>query len=137
MTVSHSSPRAVGATLGVLSGALGVLAVIVGALSAHSGLPTASTAWIEIGLKYHLPHLAVTWAAVVLAAGAPPKVRRDLLLAAALWCFGILAFSGGLYVQAFSDLRPGVIVPSGAFGLIGGWILAASAAVRVWLGQEA
>ncbi|MGE4527960.1 MAG: DUF423 domain-containing protein [Rhodospirillaceae bacterium] len=137
MTSSSSPLRTAGAALGILAGALGLLAVVVGALGAHAGLPTASSAWIETGLKYHLPHLAVAWAAVIAAPAAPPAARRDLLLAAALWSAGILAFAGGLYVQALSDLRPGIIVPAGAFGLIGGWIFAALAAVRLSRGAAA
>lgn len=120
--------------LAVASGVLGVAAIVVGAASAHSGLSYAAVKWVDIGLRYHLPHLVALWAALI--AFAPVAARdavaaRRLMRAALAWGLGILGFCGGLYAQAFAGLRMGVIVPTGAMALIVGWGYAASAAVRL------
>ncbi len=120
--------------LAAASGALGAASVVVGAASAHSGLSYAAVKWVDIGLRYHLPHLVALWAALI--ACAPVAVRdavaaRHLVRAALAWGLGILGFCGGLYAQAFADLRMGAIVPMGAMALIVGWGYAALAAMRL------
>ncbi|MBN2752873.1 MAG: DUF423 domain-containing protein [Rhodospirillaceae bacterium] len=131
MSTATFTTGIVGTILGLLAGGLGILGIVVGALAAHTGVPTASVAWVDTGLRYHLPHLAVLWVAVIAMPLVPLSVRRSLMSAACAWGLGILAFCGGLYVQAFSDLRPGVIVPAGAFALMAGWVFATHAAVRL------
>jgi uncharacterized membrane protein YgdD (TMEM256/DUF423 family) len=124
--------------LAATSGILGVLAIAVGALSAHSGLSYAGMRWVEIGLRYHLSHVAVLWSALL---ALPWVLSRDAVAARRLeraalaWTAGMLGFSGGLYLQAFFGLRLGGIVPMGAVALMLGWGYAALAAIRLAKGS--
>ncbi len=78
----------VGLTLALLSGLLGALAIIVGALSAHTGLSYAVVRWIEIGRAYHLPHLVALWGALLaslLVVSYDADAARYLSRAAIAW----------------------------------------------------
>jgi len=120
--------------LAVFVGVMGVLAVIVGAIAAHNGLSYIAANWIEIGLRYHLPHMVAIWAALLALniLPVPYLVARDgLLKAAMLWALGCVLFSGGLYLQAFSGINLRYVIPMGGSCMMFGWVYAARVAYQM------
>jgi uncharacterized membrane protein YgdD (TMEM256/DUF423 family) len=115
---------------------LGVLAVILGAFGAH-GLkavlePQQIKIW-ETGVQYHFYHV---FALLFLASFV--RFRNNLVFASyCLFVFGILLFSGSLYLLACSSVLGwswlhylGPITPIGGVLFIAGWICMAVAALR-------
>jgi uncharacterized membrane protein YgdD (TMEM256/DUF423 family) len=114
----------------------GVLAVIAGAFGAH-GLktliePTQLTVW-HTAVEYNFYH---AFALLFLAAFAKSK-SGWATASYYLFTFGIIFFSGSLYLLACRDLLQadwlwimGPITPVGGLLFIGGWISLAIAAVR-------
>ena len=115
----------------LIAALLGASGVMLGAFGAHAlrarlgdGLSTWDTA-----VTYHLIHAVTLLAVAVL-------LRSDGdagLLRAAGWsmAFGVLLFSGSLYVLALDGPRwLGPVTPLGGLGFIAGWILIAVYAVR-------
>ncbi|MFO0694846.1 MAG: DUF423 domain-containing protein [Polyangiales bacterium] len=110
-----------------LSGAMGFLAVALGAFGAH-GLKkkleplvdgAQRLAWWETAAHYHLTHaLALGLAAVIVGkAGGGPAGPAG-------WCFvaGMTIFSGSLYVMTLTGIRGlGAITPIGGLFLLAGW----------------
>lgn len=115
----------------------GCTAVILGAFGAHGLRPhltPPSLAIFETGVRYQMYHglalLAVAWLATQ---------RNNKLpgVAAALWCIGILFFSGSLYLLATHSLlgitlpiRFPLLTPLGGLFLITGWITLLVAAIK-------
>ncbi|MCH2401375.1 MAG: DUF423 domain-containing protein, partial [Pirellulales bacterium] len=107
------------------------LGVVLGAFGAHGlrdRLATDMLAVFETGVRYHLIHslalLAVAWAS---------SKWPGFYISAAGWCFlfGIMIFSGSLYILAISGIRwLGAITPIGGLGLIIGWGLLAVGALK-------
>jgi len=101
---------------GVLSG----IAVLVGAFGAHSlkaVLDAKPLLWIETGVRYQSIHALAVIICGLLPAGS--GINRT----AVLFCAGIVAFSGSLYVMALSGITMlGIVTPVGGVLLIGGWI---------------
>ena len=110
---------------------LGAAAVALGAFGAHglkARVPAEDVAIFETAARYHLIHalaiLAAAWA-VDRFPGAPSQV------AGWLFVFGIVLFSGSLYVLVLSGVRRlGMITPLGGLLLIAGWTALAAAALR-------
>lgn len=112
----------------MLSAGMGFLGVLLGAFGAHAvkGMvePLVDAAdrlrWWETGARYHLVHaLALGFVAIVAhhVSGRLPRV------AATLFTFGVLLFSGSLYVMALTGVRGlGVVTPIGGALQLGGWI---------------
>ncbi len=115
------------ATGALLAGA----GVMLGAFGAHGlkdRLGAEMLAIFETGVRYHLIH-ALALLAVAWAASRWPSAWTQ----AAGWCFvwGIVVFSGSLYLLAISGVRwLGAITPLGGLGFIAGWIALALAALR-------
>ena len=111
---------------------LAAAAVALGAFGAH-GLKSRVTpellAVFETGVRYHLYHalalLAVAWAAS--RWGGP-----WITWAGCLFIFGVVVFSGSLYVLSISNVRGwGAVTPIGGVALMAGWLCLA---VGVWRG---
>jgi uncharacterized membrane protein YgdD (TMEM256/DUF423 family) len=105
---------------------LTALGIILGAFGVHGlrgSLSEAALGWWETGVQYQL------WNAiglVALSTALPrPKLAGWLIVA------GILVFSGSLYLMALSGMRwLGAVTPIGGVLMIGGWTVAAVAALR-------
>jgi uncharacterized membrane protein YgdD (TMEM256/DUF423 family) len=97
----------------------GFLAVLLGALGSHA-LRTrlealGTTQFWQTGALYHLTHSVVL---LVLASRRPlPRLAFYLIF------FGMVLFSGSLYLLALSNARwLGAITPLGGLGMLFGWI---------------
>jgi uncharacterized membrane protein YgdD (TMEM256/DUF423 family) len=101
-----------------LNGAMGVAMAAVGA-HAFAGDPTAQE-WVAKAAQFQLIH-----ALALLAAERMP-------LAATAFFFGILCFSGSLYLKALglAQWLPGPVTPVGGILLMAGWGLLALAGFR-------
>ena len=112
----------------MLAGAvMGALAVGIGAFGAHAlkNLLQANNRLetFETASKYHFYHaLALVLVGLLFAHGAP----RWLNLSGHFFIWGIVIFSGSLYVLCLTNLRwLGAITPIGGVLLILGWCLLA------------
>jgi len=109
---------------------LGGLGVVLGAFGAH-GLNERVTAKaldaFEVGVRYHMYHaLAILALAVAVPALWQSAWARR---ACAWWTFGIVVFSGSLYLLTLTGMKwLGAITPIGGVAFIGGWCMAALAA---------
>jgi uncharacterized membrane protein YgdD (TMEM256/DUF423 family) len=101
---------------------LGALAVALGALGAHAlkdVLEPTSLASYKTAVLYHLLH------SIALLALTRGDYKR---ITAHLWLWGILLFSGSIYLLATDELLGitlsflGPITPVGGVLLIGGWL---------------
>lgn len=112
----------------------GTLAVILGAFGAHSLKPLLDDYQIAIyekGIQYQFYHSIALLAVGLLQM----KLVDSVWLRRAGWCFlfGMICFSGSLYLLACRNLIPfsvswaGPVTPLGGLGFIAGWI-------SVWLG---
>lgn len=115
-----------------LGGALGALAVGLGAFGAHGlerfleGSADAADrhGWWETAALYHLVHAV----AIAVASRIPARAAYVGAFAHAL---GIALFSGTLYAMALGAPRwLGAVTPIGGLALIVGWIAIAFAALR-------
>lgn len=115
-----------------IGGALGALAVIIGAFGAHGLDDMMSDEMAEIyetGVKYHFYHAI---AILAVAAGAASLWSSAWTLwACRMWALGTLVFSGSLYILALTEIKwLGAITPIGGTAMILGWafiVLAAKA----------
>jgi len=102
-----------------ISAFLGFVAVALGAFGAH-GLhdmlvKNDTLAVWEKAAHYHLVH-----ALVLLFVASREPLRKYAWF---LFFFGVLIFSGSLYVLAFTGVRwLGAITPIGGLCLLGGWL---------------
>jgi uncharacterized membrane protein YgdD (TMEM256/DUF423 family) len=106
---------------------LGMLAVLLGAFGAHGLKPVLSrhqTAAIwETAVFYHFIHAVV----LLVLAGRPPCPRGPWLC----FVFGIVVFSGSLYLLALTNQRwLGAVTPVGGISLAAGWLWLALAAAH-------
>ncbi len=98
---------------------LGMMAVLLGAFGAHSLKPVllrnqTAAIW-ETAVFYHLIHAVVLF---VLAGRLP--LRRGPWFC---FLFGIVVFSGSLYLLALTNQRwLGAVTPVGGISLVGGWL---------------
>ena len=115
-----------------IAGICGAAGVIIGAFGAHSfeklpmvqgfsnsELETARQ-WLETGVRYHFYHTAA-----ILGFGIVkminPKISSNV--AGYGFLFGIVVFSGTLYVMSLTNIRMlGMVVPIGGLSFIAGWI---------------
>jgi uncharacterized membrane protein YgdD (TMEM256/DUF423 family) len=115
---------------------LGMLAVMAGAFGAHSlkGLITAQQLEIwQKGVEYQFYHVL---ALLFLSTFGRPN-SRVIKASYYFFTFGIIFFSGSLYVLACFDMLTGnwlyfmgPITPFGGLMLILGWLMLAIAAIR-------
>lgn len=120
----------------LIAGALlGAVAVAAGAFGAH-GLATTlaasgQTANWQTACTYCMYHALGMLAAGLVAARSRPASRPALV---AGWCFlvGTLIFSGCLATLALTGVKTlGAIVPIGGVLMITGWVILATAAIRL------
>lgn len=109
-----------------------MLGVVLGAFGAHAlraRLSPDMLAIFQTGVQYHFWH-ALGLLAIALTIAHLPESQ---LLKAAGWAllFGIVVFSGSLYLLAITGLKwLGAITPIGGAAFIVGWALAAWAILR-------
>lgn len=124
---SGSTAEAVAAALirwaFIAAGISGLLAVAIGAFGAHAlrdALGADMRAVFETAGHYHFVHtLALLLVAIAPAAGIP---RAPLVLAGLAWSFGIVVFSGSLYLLAVTGIGwLGAVTPIGGVAFLLGW----------------
>jgi uncharacterized membrane protein YgdD (TMEM256/DUF423 family) len=118
----------------LIAGAVGMtLAVAFGAFGAHglkSKLTKEMLAFFETGVQYHFYH-AIGLLIIGLIAHYLPDSSM-LEWSGWLMIFGILIFSGSLYILSISGIRwMGAITPIGGLCFIASWLFIALA---VWKG---
>ena len=111
------------------AGVLGLIGIAIGAFGAHALKATLMErgmvqAW-ETGSRYHLYHtLALLGVAAWVRSLPESSSARLMSWAAALWCVGVVLFSGSLYWLALGGPRwLGPVTPFGGVALMGGWLL--------------
>jgi uncharacterized membrane protein YgdD (TMEM256/DUF423 family) len=115
-------------------GAAGLaLAVILGAFGAHGlrgRLDENSMSIYHTAVLYHFIHaLGILIVSILPRAGMLPVARAAWVCG--LLCFGVVIFSGSLYVLAISGKTwLGAITPFGGLAFIVGWVLLAYFLVR-------
>jgi uncharacterized membrane protein YgdD (TMEM256/DUF423 family) len=115
----------------VLGCGFALLAVAAGAFGAHAlreRLPETMLAIFETGVRYQMYHALGLLAAALLLARAP---STSAVAAGWLFTFGIIVFSGSLYILVLSGVRTwGAVTPFGGVAMIAGWALLAYAGWR-------
>jgi uncharacterized membrane protein YgdD (TMEM256/DUF423 family) len=109
---------------------LGALAVILGAFGAHKLkelVPPETVSTFQTGVTYQFYHVFALLAVGILYAHAPGP---QLVWAGRLFLFGILLFSGSLYVLTLLKATDtvglrgiGAITPIGGLAFIAGWVM--------------
>lgn len=105
---------------GLLAGAGGASAVLLGAFGAHALRSVVDTAHYELwhtAVEYHFWHALALAIAVSCGRGRASRL--------AIWSFtlGIALFSGSLYALAFGAPKwVGIVTPIGGLAFIAGWI---------------
>lgn len=111
-------------TLLMIAAFSGAMAVMLGAFGAH-GLKNRLTpelmAIYQTGVQYHFYHtLALLVCGLLIQTGVNNNFMR---VSAYAFIFGIIIFSGSLYVLAITEIRwLGAITPIGGLAFIVGWI---------------
>ncbi|OQW93660.1 MAG: hypothetical protein BWK79_09955 [Beggiatoa sp. IS2] len=103
------------------------LAVSLGAFGAHGlkhSLTSDLLAIYQTGVQYHFIHALGLLCVGILAQNWADSLY--LKMAGGLLLTGILLFSGSLGIRSF-----GIITPLGGIALLGGWILLATAALKI------
>lgn len=115
--------------LGALFGLLGVLLGAFGAHALRARLAPDMLAIFHTGVEYQFYHVFALLGVGLLALMWP---QRALLgWAGALFCIGIVIFSGSLYLLSATGVRwLGAITPVGGVAFILGWLLLLIAVVR-------
>lgn len=118
-----------------LAGALGFLAVALGAFGAH-GLKTRLApladgterlAWWNTAAHYHLIHALALGLVGYLATRSSSSA---ITVSAAAFVTGVVLFSGSLYVMTLTGIRGlGAVTPFGGVAFLVGW---ASIVVTAW-----
>ncbi len=114
----------------VITGILGMLAVLLGAFGAHylkSILTPAELTVYETGVRYHFYHTIALLGVAVLC-----RISKNKRLRYAGWLFfaGVIAFSGSLYLLACKEVLGigamtkvlGPITPIGGLLFAAGWV---------------
>lgn len=105
---------------------LGMMAIILGAFGAHAlkkVLPMEQLATFETGVRYQMYH-ALFLLFIGLMKGIPQKAKKAIYF---LVLFGVILFSGSIYLLATNDLTSfdfkiiGIVTPIGGLLLILAW----------------
>lgn len=123
---------------GALLMALGVMAGAFGAHALRTHITPEALAIYQTGVLYHLMHALalVGLGGLRLALGRVGGTAQDALVrglgrVCGLLCFGVVVFSGSLYVLVVTGERwLGMITPIGGLAFIAGWILLAFIVLR-------
>ena len=117
-----------------LGAVLGALAVAIGAFGAH-GLQGRVTpellAVFEVGVRYQMFHaLALILLGLFAGREASSTLPVGVAPAAVLFLFGVVVFSGSLYLLVLTGARwLGAVTPLGGVAFIVGWGMFARAAL--------
>ncbi len=104
-----------------LAALLGAIAVIMGALGSHYLQLGDSAKAYQTAVYYQLFHALL----VIALLGLTPKFlsKRQMLFTSAFLLFGVVLFSGSIYLLTIFQLRQvGFITPIGGLSLITGWL---------------
>jgi uncharacterized membrane protein YgdD (TMEM256/DUF423 family) len=108
------------------------IGVALGAFGAHALKARLSPDMLtvfETGVRYHFYHALALFAVAWLSKSHPDAWTT---FAGGAFTFGILVFSGSLYVLSVSGVRGwGAITPIGGVAFLLGWLALAVAAFRV------
>ena len=123
----------------IIAGLLGALGVIAGAMGAHvfeGRLEGEAAILFEKAWRYHMIHvfaiLFCSWLIWVFDHGMESHGSWSARLAATFFFFGIVFFSGILYLQAMAGGGPTVpLVPVGGMSFILGWLLVVLSGFRI------
>lgn len=115
----------------------GFLAVAIGAFGAHAlraRLDEYSMGVFQTAVQYHFYHSLSLLAVGLLCLWQPQS--RLLMSSGLAFLFGILVFSGSLYLLSLTGARwLGAITPLGGVSFLLGWALLVAAAWRLPAGQ--
>lgn len=118
-----------------MAGILGGTAVVFGAFGAHAlkeALDPESLNSFNTGVRYQMWH-----ALALLALAASPVKIKQLKTIAQFWLFGVLLFSGSIYLLSIDELMNvnlsflGPITPLGGLALIVAWIMLIVSALKI------
>ncbi|MCR9153316.1 MAG: DUF423 domain-containing protein [Bacteroidetes bacterium] len=119
----------------ITAGILGGTAVVFGAFGAHAlkeALDPDSLNSFNTAVRYQMWH-----ALALLALAASPVKIKQLKNIARLWLFGVLLFSGSIYLLSIDELMNvnlsflGPITPLGGLALIVAWIMLIVSALKI------
>lgn len=114
-----------------------LLAVAIGAFGAHGLEPylkkigRADT--FETAARYQMYHsLALVGIGILIEVWRGQDARVKPLRMAGYWMlFGILVFSGSLYILCLTDVpKWGMVTPLGGLGFMGGWLMVLLACLK-------
>lgn len=101
---------------------IGCLAVLLGAFGAHALQHRLDEKALEIWATANRYHFLHALAMLIVEVGATlglQNTRASLVL----WSFGLIFFSGGLYVYALTGLKfAALVAPIGGLSFAAGWL---------------
>ncbi len=107
----------------ILAAIFGFAAIAMGSMAAHglqARLDEAALDWIDTAVRYQMWHALAMLGAAALMASRP---ARSLLVAGYAWAAGIVLFSGGLTLLAFTGEHAFArIMPFGGAAFLAGWL---------------
>jgi len=116
----------------MLAAFFGFTGVGLGAFAAHGLKGRLSADYLAIfqtGVQYQLVHALALLGIAVLANVLPGRL---VTWAGALFCIGIVLFSGSLYALTLSGVtRLGIVTPFGGLAFLAGWACLGLAAWRL------
>ncbi|MDO5054422.1 MAG: DUF423 domain-containing protein [Pasteurella oralis] len=112
----------------------GFFCIAFGAFAAHGLEKTLSAkalAWIETGLKYHMFHTIALMVLATLSSYFKLETDKFISMIGITWSFGILLFSGSLYLLALGAGKMMVwITPVGGSLFLIGWATLAYRSIK-------
>ncbi len=123
----------------IVAGLLGALGVFLGAMGAHmlaDNLTGDKAVFFEKAWRYHMIHvfaiLFCSWLIWVFDHGLESRGSWSARLSAVFFFFGILLFSGSLYLKAIMGGSPAIpLIPIGGMSFILGWVMVMISGVRI------
>ena len=116
----------------MLAAFFGFTGVALGAFAAHGLKNRLSADYLAIfhtGVTYQLIHALAIFGVALLANVLPGRI---VAWAGALFCVGILLFSGSLYVLTLTGFsKLGIVTPFGGLAFLAGWVCLGLAAWRL------
>jgi uncharacterized membrane protein YgdD (TMEM256/DUF423 family) len=116
----------------LLAALFGFTGVGLGAFAAHGLKNRLSAEYLAIfqtGVTYQLVHALALLAVALLTVHVPGRLTT---WAGALFCLGIVLFSGSLYVLTLTGVsKLGIVTPFGGLAFLAGWFCLGLAAWRL------
>lgn len=116
----------------LLAALFGFTGVGLGAFAAHGLKNRLSAEYLAIfqtGVTYQLVHALALLAVALLTIHVPGRLTA---WAGALFCLGIVLFSGSLYVLTLTGIsKLGIVTPFGGLAFLAGWFCLGLAAWRL------